>query len=97
MMPSSIKFSDELNLKKLILLICICVPFFVVNMSFYFVTHEHNQDDQILPEKSVVYQRNELSYLLNKQRQMVGQFECKRGSNGRGNEGVKTRVQNLHK
>ena len=82
MMQSLYKFSDSFKSRKLIILICICVSFFVVNSSFYHVTQEHNQDDRILPEKNVLYQRNELSYLLNKQKQIFGQLECARGLKG---------------
>ena len=82
MMQSLYKFSDSFKSRKLIILICICVSFFVVNSSFYHVTQEHNQDDHILPEKNLLYQRNELSYLLNKQKQIFGQLECARGLNG---------------
>ena len=94
-MPSSIKFFNSLNLRKVIILICICVPFFVINSSFYFVTHEHNQDNQILPEKNVLYQRNELSYLLNKQRQIVGQLECTRGFHNISSSGAWCRNESL--
>jgi len=76
MMTSIIKVTDSLNSKKLCLLICLCVPFFVIHSTFYFIPYEHHQDDQMFSEKDVFYQRNELSYLLNKQRQMVGQLEC---------------------
>ena len=59
------------------------------------VPYEHNQDDRILSGKNVLYQRNDLSYLLNKQRQMVRQLECTQDLNNISSSGAWCKNESL--
>ena len=72
-----LKFAaSSMELKRLIPYVTICGAFFIVFSCFYVIPNVR-QEYQIYVVNSFLNQRNELSYLLNREKQKTGQLECK--------------------
>ena len=69
--------ASNVELRRFILYLTVCAAFFTVFSCFYIVPYRGYQDNQIYIVSDYLSQRNELSYLLNKEKQKIGQLECK--------------------
>ena len=68
--------ASNIELRRLVLYLTVCGSFFVIFSCFYVVSDGSNQSEEIYIVYDFLNQRNQLSYLLNREKQKTGRLEC---------------------
>jgi len=68
--------APNIELRRLVLYLTVCGSFFIIFSCFYVVSDGSNQSEEIYIGYDFLNQRNQLSYLLNREKQKTGQLEC---------------------
>ena len=68
--------ASNIELRRLILYLTVCGSFFILSSCFYVVSDRGHQDEEIYIVNDFLTKRNQLSYLLNREKQKTGKLEC---------------------